>query len=185
MYDDLIGLAQHIARVDGVGRPKQAHLRRAVSTAYYAMFHYLVEEACCAQIGAQISQRGYRHSLGRAFAHTVLKQACSSFGGGTLKDSVIKGLPRDPQGNYRIPREIQNIAATFAELQEKRHLADYDLSERWKRSEVLTLIDQTKSRVDHCSSVVSSDSCHSNGSASGCSLLYTANSSASSAYHSS
>jgi hypothetical protein len=139
-------LALRIAMLDA-GRPKQANLRRAVSTAYYAVFHFLADEVCCAQIGTQNSQRPFRHALSRAFVHTTMKSACSSFGGGTLKSSVTKGLPQDPQGTYRIPKPIQDIAATFAELQEKRHLADYDLSERFKRSEVLTLIDQAKIHV--------------------------------------
>ena len=38
MYDDLIELAEFIAKRDA-GRPKQASLRRAISTAYYAVFH--------------------------------------------------------------------------------------------------------------------------------------------------
>ena len=141
-----MALAEQIANFDA-GKPKQANLRRAVSTAYYAVFHYLVHEACCALIGTQNAQRPYRHVLSRGFVHTTMKQACSSFGGGTLKNTVTKGLPTDQHGNYAIPKAIQNIAATFAELQEKRHLADYDLSERFKRSEVLTLIDQAKSHV--------------------------------------
>ena len=39
MYDDLIGLAKTIADLDPK-KPRQANLRRAVSTAYYAVFHY-------------------------------------------------------------------------------------------------------------------------------------------------
>ena len=140
-------LAEFIAKRD-IGKPKQANLRRALSTAYYAVFHYLVDEVCSAQIGTQNNQRPYRHALSRAFAHNVMKQACSGFGGGTLKDAVIKGLPRNANGIYVVPKEIRNVAATFAELQEKRHLADYDLSERFKRSEVLTMIDQAKSHVE-------------------------------------
>lgn len=34
----------------------------------------------------------------------------------------------------------QDLAATFVDLLDKRHLADYDLTERFKRSYVLTLI---------------------------------------------
>lgn len=60
---------------------------------------------------------------------------------------MIKGLPRDKAGNYTVPKPIRKIAATFAELQEKRFLADYDLAERFKRSDVLTLIDQAKRHV--------------------------------------
>lgn len=156
VYDDLISLAERIAKLD-TGKPKQANLRRAVSTAYYAVFHYLVDEACRAQIGTQNEQRGYRHALGRAFVHSVMKSACTSFGGGTLKDSVVKGLPKDRNDTYPIPKAIQNVAATFAELQEKRHLADYDLSERFKRSEVLTTIDEAKVHVQKFKELAVSD----------------------------
>jgi uncharacterized protein (UPF0332 family) len=155
VYDDLIQLAERIAGLDS-GRPKQAHLRRALSTAYYAIFHFLIDEACRSQIGAQHAQRGFRHVLGRGYTHGVMKQACASFAGGTLKASVSKGLPRDAAGLYVVPREIQRIAAIYVELQEKRHLADYDLTERFKRSEVLALIDETRARVANFQSLPAS-----------------------------
>ena len=47
MYDDLLEQARILAKLD-VKKPKQANLRRAVSSAYYAVFHFLVHEACCA-----------------------------------------------------------------------------------------------------------------------------------------
>ena len=109
-------------------KPKQANLRRAVSAAYYAVFHLLVDEACRIQIGAQHHQSPFRQVLGRAFAHGVMKEACRSFGGGTLKKSVAKGLP----ASFTIPGEILKLAETFIDLQDKRHLADYDLTERFK-----------------------------------------------------
>ena len=62
-----------------------------------------------------------------------MKEACKSFGGGTLKKGVAKGLP----AGFAIPAEIRDLAETFVELQERRHLADYDLTERFKRSDVL------------------------------------------------
>lgn len=108
-------------------------------------------------MGSQNAQRGYRAAFGTAFAHAVMKQACSSFAGGTLKNSVIKGLPRDTLGAYPIAKAIRDIAATFTELQEKRHLANYDLSERFKRSEVLTLIRQAGSHVANFSQLPVSD----------------------------
>lgn len=146
MYDDLITLAEHIAKFDRA-RPKQAHLRRAVSTAYYAVFHFLIDEACCAQMGTQHAQRGFRYALGRGFTHTVMKSACGSFAGGQLPSAVLAAITGNKNGSHSIPIEIQNVAALFKELQEKRHLADYDLSERFKRSEVLMLIDQVKQHV--------------------------------------
>ena len=156
MHEDLFAQAEALARLDAM-KPKQVNLRRAVSTAYYAAFHYLVHETCCVQIGSSYAQAAYRHTLGRAFTHAVMKQACSSFRGGTLKDSVIKGLPRDANGRYPIPQEIQNLAAAFVELQDKRHLADYDRTERFKRADVLTLIQLAKNEVAAFAALAMSD----------------------------
>src|SRR6266702_4597188 len=112
-----------------------------------------LHEACCVQIGTQHSQAAYRHVLGRAFNHSVMKQACTSFRGGTLKDAVLKGLPP----GYAIDNAIQRLALAFTELQEKRHLADYDRTERFKRGDVLTLIEQAKNHVAKFSELPASD----------------------------
>jgi hypothetical protein len=42
--DDLFELAKHLANLEPVN-PRQASLRRAVSTAFYALFHLLISEA--------------------------------------------------------------------------------------------------------------------------------------------
>jgi len=84
VHEDLLEQAVKLAKLD-VKKPKQVNLRRAVSSAYYALFHLLVDEACRIQIGTQHNQAPFRHVLGRAFLHGVMKEACRSFGGGTLK----------------------------------------------------------------------------------------------------
>ena len=50
--------------------PKQASLRRAVSTAYYALFHLLIQEA-----SANWSRKDMRDYLARAFEHGTMRQA--------------------------------------------------------------------------------------------------------------
>jgi uncharacterized protein (UPF0332 family) len=156
VHEDLFAQAEALARFDS-RKPKQVNLRRAISAAYYALFHFLVHEACCIQIGSQHAQAAYRHVLGRAYTHAVMKQACSSFGAGTLKASVIKGLPRDADGNYRIQEAIQKFALAFVELQQKRHVADYDRTERFKRLDVLATIEQAKARAAKFSEIPLSD----------------------------
>jgi hypothetical protein len=135
VHKDLLKQAVRLAKLD-VTRPKQANLRRAISSTYYAMFHLLVDEACRVQIGAHHNQAPFRRVLGRAFVHTVMKEACKSFGGWTLKKGVAKGLP----AGFTVPVEIRDLALNFVEMQDNRHLADYDLTERFKRSDVLFLI---------------------------------------------
>jgi hypothetical protein len=92
VHEHLLEQAVTLARLDA-RRPKQANLRRAISTAYYALFHLLVDEACRSQIGSLHEQAPFRHVLGRAFVHGVMNEACKSFAGGTLKKGVSKGLP--------------------------------------------------------------------------------------------
>jgi len=65
-----------------------------------------------------------------------MKDACKSFGGGTLKKSVAKGLP----ATFAIPAEIRDLASTFVVVQDTRHAADYDLTERFEQSDLLFLI---------------------------------------------
>jgi uncharacterized protein (UPF0332 family) len=144
VYEDLLDQAVRLAKID-LNKPKQANLRRAISSTYYAVFHLLIDEACRAQIGASHSQAAFRQVLGRAFVHGIMKDACRSFGGGTLKRSVEKGLPI----GFTIPGEIRKLAGIFVDLQEKRHLADYDLTERFKRSEVLAMIAEVRNDIEN------------------------------------
>jgi hypothetical protein len=44
LHGDLLQQAEHLARLEP-RRPRQASLRRAISTAYYALFHLLIHEA--------------------------------------------------------------------------------------------------------------------------------------------
>jgi hypothetical protein len=143
VYSDLLKQAVDLATRDAK-RPKQVNLRRAVSATYYAIFHLLVDEACRVMLGSQHEQAPYRHVLARAFTHGSMKAACTSFAGSTLKAAVAKGLP----ASFAVPAQIRAIARAFAELQEQRNLADYDLTERFSRSAVLTLIEQTATAIE-------------------------------------
>ncbi|MCC7422285.1 MAG: hypothetical protein IT428_18560 [Planctomycetaceae bacterium] len=143
MHEDLFRQARRLATLDPK-RPRQANLRRAVSSAYYAAFHALIDGSCRMVFGGQHQQAPFRQVLGRAFSHSVMKEACRSFLGGTLKASVRKGLP----SAFTIPAAVRRMAEAFVELQQIRHLADYDLTERFTRSDVLLLIEQAESALD-------------------------------------
>jgi hypothetical protein len=61
-----------------------------------------------------------------------------------IRKEVAKGLPV----GFTIPGEIRELAATFVDLQRKRHLADYDLTERFKRKDVLGLIAEVRKQIE-------------------------------------
>ena len=67
--DDLLEQAHHLARREKK-KPKQASLRRALSTAYYALFHLLI-----AATAANWKRSDQRADLARAFSHRKMKSA--------------------------------------------------------------------------------------------------------------
>jgi hypothetical protein len=57
LAQDLLQQANHLASYEGAN-PSQASLRRAVSTAYYALFHLLIEDAAKRWSGSPEAQTG-------------------------------------------------------------------------------------------------------------------------------
>ncbi len=133
----LIEQARALARLER-GRPRQASLRRAVSTAYYAVFHWIVGEASGYLIGRRADTRSLRHALARTYRHAEMAQACKCFqaGFGGLPGHLQELLPR----RFVHPSVIE-LATAFVDLQDARHCADYDLSKRLSRTDALTLVD--------------------------------------------
>jgi hypothetical protein len=149
LYDQLLAQARHLATRDQ-RRPQQANLRRAVSAAYYSLFHFLVERASRFLVGGSGDRDLFRKVLSRAFSHSEMASACKSFAGGSLPASVLQRM-----GPIPIPRELQQLAELFSNAQDVRHLADYDLAESFRRSDVLLLIDDIQQRIDDWPSIES------------------------------
>ena len=130
--DELLELAQDIANL----HPEQAHqssLRRAVSTAYYALFHLLVSEAT-----ANWSRPELRGALTRVFDHGPMKQAADKKV--SELNSYFKEKP--PEGPERtVAYHLYNLADVFSQAQYHRNEADYNTARQWELTEVLLHID--------------------------------------------
>jgi hypothetical protein len=143
LHRHLFQQARDLATADP-RKPRQVNLRRAVSSTYYALFHALIDQACRFMFGARHGETPFRHVLGRAFAHGTMKQACRAFAGGTLPAAVAKGLP----AGFVIPIEIKVLARAFVDLQDQRHLAEYDWTERFRRLDVLAQVEQAETALN-------------------------------------
>ena len=130
MADDLLGQAMHLAR-RGASRPKQADLRRAISSAYYAVFHLLVQDA--ARRMSPASPAGLPLQISRVFSHGEMKPACNSI----LNTPSATLTALQPEG---FSPELRFIAREFVGLQGLRHEADYDLTQSYTRFDVLNLL---------------------------------------------
>src|SRR5271155_1029818 len=106
---DLLELAQDLANLHSEN-PRQANLRRAVSTAYYALFHLLISEAI-----VNWNRLEVRPALGRIFDHGKMKAACEA----KVREltSYFKDSP--PEGPERLVSiHLHWVANTFIESQE-------------------------------------------------------------------
>jgi hypothetical protein len=109
--EDLLQQAYDLANKESTD-PKQASLRRAVSTAYYALFHLLVDEAV-----SKWAVERQRSILARTFDHGKMKGIC---------DEVLKSV----KGGSSLPPELNTVA----------HNADYYNSKQWSRTDVLNVL---------------------------------------------
>lgn len=128
---DLISQAERLADLSP-NKPKQVNLRRAISSAYYAVFHALCQSNASALVGtgSQKPEKAWSQCY-RALDHGTAKKRC--------KDSASKGFPQ----------EINDFSNSFVALQEYRHRADYnpDSAKNFSKQETLTIVGQARSAV--------------------------------------
>ena len=109
MNNELIHVAWQIIAVDA-DDTSSARSRKAISAAYYALFHALARSNADVLVGTGESDASWCRVY-RALDHGMAKRVLSP-----LKTPI---MPLSP---------LTIFAAAFVELQEKRHLADYDPS---------------------------------------------------------
>lgn len=131
--DHLLEQARHLAKREKK-KPRQASLRRAISTAYYALFHLLIQEATLNW--KRVEQRPL---LARFFEHGKMKAASERQRGEI--NAYFKTTLR-PSQEFESARHLYRVADTFFQAQQQRHRADYDNTAPWTRVEVLALIDK-------------------------------------------
>lgn len=120
-------------------RPKQVNLRRAVSSAYYALFHLLVQDAAmqfarmlgCGEDAALIAR------LGRTFRHAAMKDVSKQ-----ISKKAVPVRIGWPAGE--IPAALVAVADSFVSLQQARHKADYETATRFTRDEARELVDEAQ-----------------------------------------
>ena len=118
---DLIEAARALAE-SGDAPPTQARLRRAVSTAYYAMFHALAASAADLFIGS--TRNPAWHRAYRALEHGRARSAC------------LQG-----QAMRELPAEVRDFAEVFVVLQKTRQQADYAMDmDAYEKSDILRRI---------------------------------------------
>lgn len=122
-------------------KPKQANLRRAVSSAYYAVFHELARTCADALVGATKSRRPNKAwvEVYRGLEHGPAKNACGS------------------ASNIAFPEAIRDFADAFQQLQTARHAADYDPMIWLSKVEALSFITLAEDSIKAIKGVSAND----------------------------
>jgi hypothetical protein len=139
---DQLANAEQLARF-GAGRPRQAALRRSVSTSYYALFHALCELSA-RNLVTWKAQWDIFTPIFRSVDHARARQI------------LYRGGSRGP---HPLGDEIERIGIAFKELQDAREWADYNPEPHFQRekvenglyfsrAEALTFIDVARDAIE-------------------------------------
>jgi len=136
-------------------RPQEAHLRRALSSIYYALFHFLAQSCADSFIGTQ----GAKNRSNKAW-----QQVYRSLEHGMAKNACEECNKKDSHGNFKknFPPAIRAYATLFVEYQKKRHDADYNPyanteNDGFTKADILDMIDQAKQAIQGMKALSSSD----------------------------
>ena len=106
LADELLEDAHHLAD-HGAATQRKSCMRRAISTAYYAVFHLFVEDFV-----EHWEYPDQRARLGRMFNHGPMRNAAFA--------------PNDKRNPTPLEQELIDVVTAFAQLQKDRQRADYD-----------------------------------------------------------
>lgn len=134
---ELVELASRLARGPGRGRPRTIELRRAVSTAYYAVFHKLGQHAATRLVGDGWSPQ--HSAVARWISHTELAQLADAANGIGNRALQVALRPVDSR--------LADLSQIFVDLQVARHDADYNDLFDVTREEALLAVDSARRAV--------------------------------------
>ncbi len=133
--DHLFEQAEKLIVAPAAGPPRQVDVRRAISAAYYAVFHALLTAAADEFVGKTKRNSPEYTLVYRSLNHAWLRQLCDGLKGAQPTGKFARYAPPNGFG-----ANIQALSLAVIDLQEKRHSADYDPSIRVKTADAQSAI---------------------------------------------
>ena len=134
--DDLFEQAEALA---GRAGARQVDLRRAISAAYYGLFHFTMTAAADLVIGAENRSTARYTLVYRSADHGRLRSLCSQLGG-----TKPQNLPLAPADGFG---RLADFARIVGNLYELRNLADYDPSRDFTADEARVAISDAREAI--------------------------------------
>lgn len=129
---DWIAVARLLAQTPGGGTEQETRLRRAVSTAYYALFHCLSEN-CADLLAGRVKNKRHNEEWLRVYR--------------SLNHAKARNRCRNQASFAQAPQPIRGFADLFVKMQGFRHNADYNPAASFDLAEVMQDIDDCAARI--------------------------------------
>ncbi len=141
--EHLFEQAERLTAVAAGGAPRQVDLRRAISSAYYGVFHAALTAAADMFVGKTRRTSVQYALVYRSVDHRWLRDLCWEVRKPSLSAKYGRYAPAKGFGV-----NIQGFADAVLYLQEKRHAADYDPLIRIKSSDALVAVGTARTALD-------------------------------------
>lgn len=138
----LLDQAERLLTPTRPGFSRQADLKRAISNAYYALFHFVLRAVADEFVGA-----GQRRSARYALIYRSIDHR-------TLRDLAVEAKKRQasqrfaayvPKGGFEA--KLVEFSESVSALRDKRHAADYDPLARFAAADARNAIDMARDAV--------------------------------------
>ena len=111
MQSELLATAYKLLMANDGLPPSRTDIRRAISTAYYALFHHVADVCAQSLVGDSVKP------LSRAKMQTYRS---------LRHDDILSACQRANTMDFGFPAEIRKFAIHFQNMHKARSLADYD-----------------------------------------------------------
>jgi hypothetical protein len=140
--EHLFQQAERLIAPTGPGPARQVDIRRAISSAYYGVFHAVLAAAADEFVGST-KRASIEYGLAyRSVDHRALRDLCADVAKPTLPGRY---RPYEPEGGFK--PDLKAFAATVVELLQSRQEADYDPLVRLKRSDAVLAVSTARSTL--------------------------------------
>lgn len=155
---EFLDLAARLVALDP-RRPRVITLRRAVSAAYYGVFHRLVGDVIASTLGSTPPvpsdnpdnpvRLRIDHRVSRWFTHTRMKTVSGWFLRPASAPQPIQTMLTLGRDRF-VPPALELLAEYLIDLQQARHAADYDPAGRLTRTEANQIVDKATRAFELC-----------------------------------
>lgn len=136
--------AERLLEPATVGAPRQVDLRRAISAAYYGLFHAVLAAAADHFVGATKRDTKQYALVYRSVDHRRLGEVASDLSRDLTKSKVEAYIPVSG-----FAQSTRLFFRAIVELQQRRNAADYDPLLRFRISDALQAVNTARTALKH------------------------------------